>query len=175
MEYEESKIILEFPNYEVTNMGRVLNRNTGREMTRSYTQVGAATVGLVSTADGVQYRRSIRTLVARYFVDGESHINNTPIQLNGDRDDLRASNIRWRPRWFAWEYQHQFNEIPPYAGFGPILDVTHAVEYRNVMEACIANGYLMKHLYLALINEGRVYPTGDTFIVLKNSHLTGSK
>lgn len=163
-QYEIAEDIPEFPNYEVTNYGRVFNKASGREMHLSRNQTGALTVGMVY--DGVQYRRSVRSLVARAFVEGESELNNTPIQLDGNRDNLTASNIVWRPRWFAWEYMHQFRETPEYAFYGPVLDVVHGIEYESIFDACISNGYLVKHMYMALMNEGRVYPTGDTFIFL---------
>ena len=163
---EEYRVILsEFPNYEITNYGRVFNRSNGREMTQSRNQIGILSVGLVK--DGKQYRRSVRTLVARTFVPGESERDDTPIQLNGLQDDLRASNILWRPRWFAWQYIHQFQDPPPYVNKGPLLDVTNVVEYDTVYDACIANGYLFRHFYIATLNGGRVYPTGNEFIFIK--------
>lgn len=162
IEEEFGVIIDEFPNYEVTNYGRVFNRSTGREMALSRNQIGMLSVGLVK--DGRQYRRAVRLLVARTFVPGESERNDTPIQLNGLQDDLRASNMMWRPRWFAWEYQHQFQDPPPYVNTGPVLDITNAVEYETTYDACVANGYLFKQFYISTLNGGHVIPTGDRFM-----------
>lgn len=156
--------IPDFPGYEVSSYGKVYNSKTGRELARSPNQQGILTVGMMQ--GDTQKRRSVRKLVARAFVDGESPRDTTPIQLNGNQNDCSATNLVWRPRWFAWEYMHQFTNPPEYAKRGPILDVTHGVEYPTVMHAAKAGGYLVKHLYIATLNEGRVYPTGDEFIFL---------
>lgn len=158
--------IPEFPNYEISNYGRVFNMERNREMILSRNQGGMLSVGLVDH-EGIQRRRSVRTLVAQMFVPGEDDRFDTPIQLNGVQEDLRASNIVWRPRWFAWDYTHQFVDPPEYSNEGPILDVTHGIEYPTVFDAAIANGLLVKQLHITTLNGGRVYPTGDEFIYLK--------
>ena len=102
---ERGVLIEGFPNYEITNFGRVFNVKTGREMTLSPTMSGDLTVGLVR--DGIQYRRSVKNLVARAFVPGETSIYDTPIQIDRDKYNLHVSNIVWRPRWFAIKYALQ--------------------------------------------------------------------
>lgn len=163
---EESVPILGFPKYEITNMGRVINVHTKRVMKLSPTSEGILTVGLMY--GDRQYRRSVKVLVAKAFVDGETEVFNTPIQLDGDRENLRADNIVWRPRPFAWEYYHQFENPPVWFFSGPILDTVNNIEYKNMMEAAIMNGILCKHIRRSLLNDMRVFPTGQQFVYTKS-------
>src|SRR5690348_13611375 len=99
--------IYEFPAYSVSNMGRVRNDDTGRIMAMSRNQFGIVNVGLV--VGRKQYKRSVALLVAEAFLPTwESEVFTSPIHLNGDREDCRAENLMWRPRWFAIKYHRQF-------------------------------------------------------------------
>src|SRR5262245_25084412 len=98
MEQEVRKTIEEFPRYEITNLGRVFNRDTGREMVLSHNQYGIITVSMmkdVPTRIGefvsnghIQRTRSVKSLVAKAFVPGETDKFNTPILLDGDKTNL---------------------------------------------------------------------------------------
>lgn len=158
---EIRKIIKEFPNYEITSYGRVFNLKTGREMALSPTQHGDLTVGLVR--DHHQYRYSVKGLVARYFVPGESEFFDTPILLNGDRNDLRADNIAWRPRWFAWLWTRQFSQMFSWYYFGPIIDMTTKMQYENYLQASMENGILCSDIKESIYNGKLVFPTHQYF------------
>lgn len=162
---ELSKPIRDFPNYDITSHGRVFNRNTGREMILSPTQQGDLTVGLMR--NGLQYRRSVKVLVAKAFVDGYTDLFNTPIQLDGDRFNLKVNNIQWRPRWFAWEYSRQFSEDPPtWFYHGPILDIVNNIRYANIFEAATTRGILCKDIRAAIPSGTHVFPTGEKFVYI---------
>lgn len=156
---EEFVEIRGFPSYFVSNLGRVTHIKTRyqREMTLSPTQKGELTVGLM--LDGVQYRRSVKVLVAEAFVPGQSHRFNTPIQLDDDRDNLRADNLAWRPRWFAWKYRRQFDDIPHWVYTGPIFAKEIWDEYETIIDACMALGLLWSDLRLSMYNDRPVFPT----------------
>jgi hypothetical protein len=158
--------IIGFPNYEISNYGRVYNVRTGRQMKHSPTYYDIPTVGLVY--EGQQYRRSVKVLVARAFVPGETEVFNTPIQLDGNRSNLHESNIVWRPRWFAWAYTRQFESVPGWAFHGPVLDVTHNVRYKNIFKAAIANGSLCEDIHHSIISGTRVFPTGEQYTFTRN-------
>ena len=158
---EERRIIYPFTRYEITNFGRVFNINTGREMVLSPTQHGELTVGLM--VDGVQYRRSVKGLVARAFVPGETEIFDTPVLLDGNRGNLMSTNIVWRPRWFALAYIRQFEgEQPDYYYHGPIQDSDGNL-YTYLIDAAIATGSLAEAVQQSAYNDVRVFPTGLTF------------
>ena len=158
---EFGKIIEGFPNYEITNRGHVFNLRTGREMVLSPTQNGDLTVGL--TRAGHQYRYSVKCLVARAFVKGETRLFNTPILLDGDKYNLDARNIVWRPRWFAWKYTRQFTEPHNWYFFGPIVDRNSMTEYRNYIEAAKTNGLLCSDIMESIYNDKLTFPTHQKF------------
>lgn len=152
----------EFPDYEVTSYGRVIKTETGREMTHSVgVTYGELTVGM--TRDGHQYRRPVKNLVARAFVPGETDIFDTPILLDGNRNNVAADNILWRPRWFAWEYTHQFNKPEPWFWATPLVELISNVEYDNYMHAAVRNGLLCRDIYHSVHNNTHVFPTRQRF------------
>lgn len=159
-EMEEMRTIYPFSNYGITNWGRVFNLKTGREMVLSPTEHGELTVGLMH--EGTQYRRSVKVLVAKAFVEGENDIFDTPLLLDGDRDNLRADNIVWRPRWFALAYIQQFDDEPEYYSAGPVLD-SNGNEYEDVLEAAMMTGSLCKDIRDSIFNDTRVFPHGMQF------------
>lgn len=157
--------IEDFWDYYITREGEVINTLTWKTMTLSPTAVGELTVGL--TKDGVQYRRSVKVLVARAFVEGETGVFDTPIQLDGDRNNLRADNIVWRPRWFAWKYSNQFvdgpDNFPEWYYAGPVLDVVEGIKYETILDASVANGLLCRDVLFSCNNQSRVFPTAQVF------------
>lgn len=161
----EVATIPEFPIYEISNTGRVFNRNTGREMVLSPTIQGELTVGLVR--EGYQYRRSVKVMVAEIFVPGQTDAFDTPILLDGNKENLNADNLAWRPRWFAWKYSRQFTENQPsYFFMGPIFDIVNSIEYNSILEASVATGTLCEDIHYSLINETHVFPSGERFVFM---------
>jgi len=153
--------IPDFENYLVTTEGKIINLNTGRELSMTSNQNGDFMVGLHK--GGTQHTRSVKMLVAHAFVNGESPWFNTPILLNGDKSDLRAENITWRPRWFAWKYTRQFVEPQDWYFSFPVREINARDEYANVLHASVANGILCVDVVMSIHNETFVWPTGQKF------------
>jgi hypothetical protein len=132
-------------------------------MTLSPTQNGELTVGLVR--EGQQHRYSVKCLVAREFVEGESDIFNTPVLLDGDKNNLYYENIVWRPRWFAWKYSRQFTNPEPWYKFGPILELDGDI-YESYIVASIQNGILCEGIRESIYTYYRkpVFPTNQRFM-----------
>ena len=158
---EIGKPIQGFQNYEVTNRGNIFNTTTGRKMILSPTFNGDLTVGL--TRDRHQYRYSVKGIVARAFVEGETELFNTPILLDDDKRNLDASNIVWRPRWFAYRYTQQFNNIRSWYFFGPVIDLKSMSEYKNYIDAAKDNGILCVDIMESIYNDRLVFPTHQKF------------
>lgn len=161
--YFDVMTIPDFPNYDITVEGKVFNAKTGREMTLSPTQSGELTVGLMK--GGIEYRRSVKVLVARAFVDGETESFNTPILLDMNKENLHADNIRWRPRWFAHKYARQFHDepFPSWYYNGPIYDHENGTQYATIVNAAMTHGFICLDIRLGLLNETRVFPTGELY------------
>lgn len=158
---EVSAIIPEFPNYVVTSFGRVINRQTGKEMRQTHVTGGDLSVGL--TKNYTQYRRSVKVLVAKAFVDNpfppgvrdldDRAVWDTPVILDGDDFHLHADNLMWRPRWFAIAYTKQIDD-PMEAYFsGPIVEEPSGVEYRTIIEAAMEVGSLPTDIALSVTNR----------------------
>ena len=170
---EEFRTIPEFPTYAVSNYGRIINQRTHREMVLSPTVHGDLTVGLMDDRLGYedhrQHRRSVKVLVARAFVSGETELFNTPMILDGDLTNLRADNIVWRPRWFAMRYVRQFNTMFPWYFSGPIIDIYNRIEYETILDAAVANGNLCKDILRSTSYESPVFPMGEVYMMLNRN------
>lgn len=153
--------IVEFPGYSVSDHGRVLNTRTGLYVKPTTNSRRLAIIGLMKNR--VQHKRSLALLVANSFVLKPSNTNfDTPVNLDGDRMDNHYSNLMWRPLWFARKYSRQFTD--GHATFEyPIEDVETGELYRSSMHAAISNGVLDTEIYLAMINNTYVWPTGQIF------------
>lgn len=130
-------------------------------MVYSPNQNGDLTVGL--SADNQQFRRSVKVLVARAFLVGETPVMNTVIQMDGNRDNVAAWNLAWRPRWFAWGYNHQFEDIPDWAWAGPITDDKEHREYENMVDAAMQLGVLIIDIRHSMRMGVPCFPHGMMF------------
>lgn len=162
---EEWEIIESFPDYSVSNYGRVRNDNTGRILALNDNQYGVVQVGLMR--DGVQYHRSVPLLVARAHIPRETIPFDTPINLDGDRHNNRADNLMWRPRWFAIKYNQQFRY--PYENpiEARIIDLKTGEISENSAECAQRYGLLEQDLVLSILNRTYVWPTYQEFGILE--------
>lgn len=154
---------LGFPGYELSNDGQVRNIRTEKILKLSANQEGIVRVGLMKRDEGVQKTVSLIRLVARMFVQGRSASFDTPIQLNGDRADCKASNLMWRPRWFAVKYFNQFeNSEEPLMGT-KMFDVETSDRYKDSREAAMKNGLLEEDIMKSVVNGSPCFPTWQIF------------
>ena len=156
-----------FPDYIVSNYGYVKNALTDRMMSRSPVQYGMLTIAMMY--DSKQYRRSVATLVAQHFLPKpEREDFNTPIHLDGDRANCRVDNLVWRPRWFAINYHLEFKH-PPFPRWNQdiILEQTGEV-FETLREPASKYGLLEREIHKALVNGGRCFPHGYTFLYMND-------
>ena len=168
---EEWCVVQGFPSYSVSTLGQVRsdieynNGNTGRILRQSTNQRGVAFVGLMK--NGMQFKRSVALMVAHAFVlTARSHTFTTPINLDGDRLNNRVENLMWRPLWFARRYFAQFDN--PHARIpNPIVEVRSDKVYENSWDAALTLGLLDAEIYEAIRDKTYVWPTYQTFEVLR--------
>jgi hypothetical protein len=164
-QFEVWRQIKDFSDYDVSNLGNIANNKTDVILEKSLTKQGGVKVGLVK--NGKQYTRSVKVLVANTFVEGKTNIFNTPILLNGDQLDCSADNIMWRPRWHAWHYSYQFNNVKDFYRIGPVLELDDNgiifCAYKDVVEAGIVNGVLFSDIWKSIHMKRKVFPTGQNF------------
>jgi hypothetical protein len=150
----------EFPKYMISSHGRVVNDASGKMMSTYYNRQGIVIVGLWDNP--IQHTRSVARLVALAFLPKTEFDNfNTPIQLDGDRDNCHVENLAWRPRWFAYDYRAQFTRPP--MGFGPIECIETGEEFETTYLAALRFGLLEREIINRLVDHRPVWPLKYSF------------
>lgn len=158
--HQEWRPIEEFMGYSVSDVGQVRKDRFEKEMALSTNQIGIVNVGL--TKDGRQYRRSVNLLVAKAFLEIPHSSFDSVINLNGDRFNNSYTNLVWRPRWFAFKYNKQFNE-PIYDNYFPIEEQDTGQRFYNPWEAAKTFGLIRREVVIAVMSKDRVWPTRQRF------------
>lgn len=158
---EHWKQIEFFPEYSVSDHGRIQANKSGRILSLSENQFGLLQVGMMR--DGEQRHRSVPLLVAKAFVPEPGGPFDTPINLDGDRYNNHIDNLAWRPRWFAIRYNQQFRY--PYANsiLAPIIDLKTREVSENSLECSKRYGLLERDLVFSIVNRTYVWPTYQEF------------
>lgn len=166
---ESWQAVPDFPQYLVSDQGRVVNTKTEQQVAISKNQQGISMVFL-RDADRQQFTRSVAVLVAHAFVPHPGNQNfDSIIHLDGDRSNTRAKNLAWRPRWFAVKYHQQFL----YYRFHGKLNVNGlevAIEDIDTEEvfdtsalAAIQHGLMEIDVVLSVFNGTPTWPGGHRF------------
>jgi NUMOD4 motif len=155
-----------FPDYSVSNYGRIRSNKTERILSTYANQFGVVQVGLMR--DGVQYHRSVPLLVAKAFIPQPPGPFDTPINLNGDRHNNRVDNLVWRPRWFAIRYNRQFRYPSKYSISEPIIDLKTEEVSENSFDCATRYGLLEEDLVLSVLNRTYVWPTYQEFGIFED-------
>lgn len=161
-----------FTDYAVSDQGRVVNENTGRFMTLSRNQQGYRIVFLRQS--NKQYTRSVTTLVADAFVPRDParpHFDSI-IHLDGNKDNLRFTNLERRPRWFVIKYHKQFEyfrfhgKLHPYGIEVPIIDLSTGETFFNSTAAAVKFGLLDVDITKSVNNREGTFPYGREFALV---------
>ena len=157
-----------FEGYSVDPSGKIRNDRYGNVVTPVQNQVGNVYVGLYK--DGVQRKRSTALIVAKTFLPKPDRADfTTPIHLDGDQRNNSVDNLAWRPRWFAVEYQHQFENPPKLLRLHrQIVDVDTRKIYDHSYHAAISNGLLERMVVMGVIQHTSVFPTNQIFEPFRN-------
>lgn len=140
----------EFPDYSVNQFGEIANAKTGMPRKTSINQQGIVKISLYIGRELIT--RSVAVLVADAFCEGKTDLFNTPIHLDGDRENCRADNLMWRPRWFAVQYHRQFESDVFHQMDVHIVDVETGKEYYSVKDACIDQGLYYNDVYRSYVH-----------------------
>lgn len=165
---EEWRKILEFPNYSVSDTGLVRNEDYGKDhevrmMKQHINQRGIVNVSF--NRRGQQYKRSVAVLVATAFVTtARSLAFDTPINRDGDRLNNNASNLLWRPRWYATEYFRQFHL--PWRGIEkPVQEFKTEEVFESSWHAAISLGLLDSEIVNSVVYKTYTRATFHRFRV----------
>ena len=154
----------EFPNYSVSDEGHVRNDKTGTVLSTRINHQDIVMVNLVR--NGQQYTRSVALLVAYHHIEAGPVNFNSPIHLDGDHSNCRASNLLWRPRWFAVLYHAQFKK-EPFKFTDPIYLADTDEIFENPRDAAMKYGLLERDIVKDIHNHEGVWPYGYDFRIFK--------
>ena len=99
-----------FPNYEVSDMGRIRNRRTDRVLKQSVNPAGFYFVSL--REGGKTHVRAVHKMVADAFLDLPT-VGSIPVHVNGDRSNNTPGNLKWRNRRFVMRMGNQKRRTGP--------------------------------------------------------------
>lgn len=159
----EWREVREFPGYSVSNTGRVRNDDTDRIMRLSTNSRGIVIVGMVR--NGIQHKRSVAVMVAKNFVLKPREDFTSLINLDGDRYNIAADNLMWRPLWFAQRYHSQFRGIASFTT--PIVELKTGEEFVDSWDAAIKYGLLDRDIYNSALYRTYVFPTFQRFRLIR--------
>lgn len=158
MTEEVWETIPEFTNYQVSNLGRVYSilRDHVMRTSRSF---GHVKISLKSDYDDKRYTRSVAQLVGEAFVEPQNDRCTHVMLLDGDLDNVRASNIIWRPRWYAWKYAHQLKvEQPVHYHNLAVINVMTGVVYDSIIECGMTEGLLFHDIWRSTFTGNAIFP-----------------
>lgn len=158
---ENWKWIERFPEYSVSDYGRIRSDKTGRILSLNENQYGLVQVGLMR--GGTQFHRSVPLLVANAFLPYAHEAFDTPINLDGNRHNNHVDNLAWRPRWFAIRYNQQFRRPYENGIFSRIVELKSGEVSENSLECAKRYGLLEQDLVLSILNRTYVWPTYQEF------------
>lgn len=159
------KTIDHFPEYSVSNFGKIRSNKSGRLLSMSPNQFGVVQVGLMK--DGIQYHRSVPLLVAKAFLPIRQGPFDTPINLDGDRLNNHVDNLVWRPRWFAIKYNRQFRFPYPDRIDRPIIDKKTGEVSNNSIDCAMRYGLLEEEIVISILTRTYVWPTYQEFQIVR--------
>lgn len=162
---EEWKIIESFPDYSVSNYGRVRTDKSGRILRCNENQYGLLQVGLMH--EGVQKHRSVPLLVAKAFLPEVPGPFDTPINLDGDRHNNRVENLMWRPRWFAVKYNQQFRYPYEHRINELVMNLETKEIFQNSFECAKYYGLLEDQLVESIMLRTYAWPTFYQFGIVE--------
>lgn len=159
---DEWRPINGFPDYLVSPQGMILSHKTDHILSGSRTQQGHVKVNLYKK--GVLFTRNVNHLVARAYLDRPQRSDFTSvIHLDGDKTNLAALNLMWRPRYFAVKYHLQFEYDYYHRASVAIKDIKTGEVYSRIQKAVVQHGLLLQDILISMHNRTFVWPTYQEF------------
>ena len=142
-----------FPNYQVSNLGRVKNNKTDKILKPYKTNRGYHTIGFWS--DGKKKRLSIHRLVAKAFLPNPRNLPEVN-HINGSKADNNVRNLEWASgsNNVLHAYQTKLRKTK--------LSAIQVAEIKNLIEQGltqreIASMYNVSHSTIGEINRCKIW------------------
>lgn len=130
MNNETWKQIEDYPNYFVSNTGKIRNVKTGKELIQGLLPNGYLRVHLKQ--DGKDYSRYVHRLVAQAFIPNPLGLD-TVDHLDGNKLDNRVDNLRWLSNH---DNVSRFHKEQASEEWKKHQTQVHKIYIRNAYEAC---------------------------------------
>ena len=164
---EKWRTIIEFPKYEISDQGNIYHTERNIVMRTSQTAHGNTKITLTDY-EGNRYTRSVALLVADAFVVPPNFMCDQVIALDGNLSNVAASNLAWRPRWFAWKYIRQLREPQPNHYYNlTVRNIIDEEDYESIIEAGITEGLLFENIWQSTYRGNEVFPSGSIFEIVQ--------
>lgn len=166
MAEEQWADIRDFPDYEISNWGHVLNKRRQRLLSTSLNNHGHVKISLYAP-NGYRYTVFVAKLVGEAFVEAPDRRCNRIMILNGVLASVSYWNLAWRPKWFVWQYYRQLRTSQHifYKNL-PVRDLTHAKEYESIIKAGMDQGLLYDDIWRSTSTGDVIYPNHSVFRVI---------
>lgn len=164
---EEWKDIPEFPNYMISNTGRVWNNYLDKEMRITPNNHGNMRIGF-RIGDGIKYTRSVAMLVAQNFLPPPpDELCDFLMLLDGDKTNVRVTNLVWRPAWMVQVYSRQFRIQQPNHYYNLLVrNISTGKIYHNIIEAGMTEGLLFRDIWSSTYTGRPLYPHYHVFEII---------
>lgn len=130
-------------------------------------KAGVPMMGLMQ--NGVQVKRQVNTLMIEtwdWMINDQEwpdHFD-TPVHLDGDRENCAIQNLMLRPRWFAIMF-HKECRMRPFPNWRQPLEIVQTGEVFHTVEDCSqTHGVLQKEIHLNINTDRTVFPYYWNFI-----------
>lgn len=151
-----------FPQYEVSDLGRVRNKQSEFCLSPNPNQYGALKLNLMR--DNEKFTVGLNHIVARAHIESPMREDfDTIIHLDGDRMNCKASNLMWRPRYFAVRYHEQFSYESFERAVTPVQDRKTGRVYARIQDAVMEHGLIYQEILVSVHMNTYVWPTFQYF------------
>jgi hypothetical protein len=144
--------------YEVSNKGQVRNKRTKRVLIPTWNGRGALKVILAE--DGENMSVSVARLVGDHFVEGYEP-GHVIFYLDDDHENVDATNLQWKPRWFVQEWSYQIRRDVPMRPWPIRMNRTGDV-FDHSLACALATYGIERYIVLACVRGNQIY-NGSTY------------
>lgn len=140
-EDEKWHIIHEFPQYMISDCGRVKHVDRIEARKVSINDRGFPIIVLFGKDSKTRYLRQINKLVAEAFLEPPAYPDENYVwHKDGNLENCRAENLKWetRSRVLEWNEMHRTKE--PQYNTGPVRNTRTGLEYENAFECAMDEG-----------------------------------
>jgi hypothetical protein len=147
----QKRPVPDFPDFSVDENGMFFNEVTGHILKLTKGQSENLKVNFrIGTKI---YNRSAARIVCRAFHGEPEKSDYVPNYIDGNYQNIAASNLQWTSRWYSAEYRIQLrrNGIPWIDR--PIIKLSTGEIYPNSLAAAQAHTIIERYVVLAVMNK----------------------